>query len=215
MSRQAAAKACSTKLAAARYEDRWDLDHPAVVAWLSDGPPAAANGARKRPPVPTGASPKRGKRPVKTAPAPTTEPPPEPAVPAPQGTRELEELSALLRPLLDRYGTARGFRDWLQAAAQLEAVRERKLRNDEREGRLIDRSLVSTHLMGALQRLHRRLLGDSAVTTVRRVYAAAKAGMPVEDVLTEYRSSMGALLKPVAETQAALLRDRSGEPDAS
>jgi len=192
---------------------RINSTHPAYLAWVKSArtPPAPAKAARKRPPVPTTGGPKRGKRAAKATPEPTAEPPPAPPVPAPQGTSELEELSALLRPLLDRYGTARGFRDWLQAAGQLEAVRERKLKNDEREGRLIDRALVSTHLMGALQRLHRRLLGDSAKTIVRRVYAAAKGGVPVEETEAEYRAAIGALLKPAAETTAALLRDRSGD----
>ena len=62
-----------------------------------------------------------------------------------------------------------------------EEIREKRLKNEETEGAVISRELVSFALMGALEELSRRLLVDAAGTISRRLYSMSRAGEPLEE----------------------------------
>jgi hypothetical protein len=80
-----------------------------------------------------------------------------------------------------QFGSVTGFKDWLFSLKQIEDIREKRLRNEESEGRLISRELVKTHVFGAIEATNRRLLGDSPKTIARRVYALANSGVVIEE----------------------------------
>lgn len=213
-------KACGKQLSAACTSDRVDLDHPSVVAYLA-GKGRAAPAPDRAPTMDAKRAAKRrsaktvpSKRPAKRRGPPTgrrpSPPPPEPIQPRAEAV-QLDAWARLLRPLADRFGTARGFRDWLLALKDLEVIRAKTLENEETEGRLISRELVKTHVLGAVEAANRRLLTDSPKTIARRVYAAANTKVPVEDAEQIVREAISSQLKPAQETAARLLR---GDRDA-
>jgi hypothetical protein len=206
VSRAAVTQALRSKLAPALHGQLVDASHPVVKAWLG-----AADGAATASPKPAKAPPPTPTKPTRTAKNAAPQPPavrPElpPEEPAPSDD-ELDAFAELLRPLVTRFGTSRAFALWLAAADKLEVIRERRLKNEEAEGKLISRDLVKTHVLGAVEAGNRRLLNDSPKTIARRIYAAAKAGEPVESAEQVVREIIESHLGPVKTTAVRLLRE--------
>lgn len=220
VSKPAITRACKTgALREACQGDRVDLDHPAVAAAYPRAVNPATGGAQLAAGAPTApAKPAPRKVAAPTAPA---QPAPSPqaatdGAPTSQGPDELaEEILALgpevskedllrltraLRPIVNRHGTRRAFKDWLGALKDLEDIRKRRLDNEETEGRLISRELVKTHVFGAIEGSHRRLLGDAPKTIARTMYGMAKSGEPLEAAEERVRELISTVLKPVKAT---------------
>lgn len=235
VSRMAITKACRGPLAGAVIGRRVDLDHESVRAYLKgrgiDLPPDRAptkkgrskgQTAKKAPPrrprsdddhaPPKRTSAKvRGARvaPRSSATAPKEEAaPPRPRGPSDATEEDIERYAHLpLSDLQELFGTATAFNDWLAALKLIEEVREKNLKNDATEGRLIERELVATHVFGAIEASHRRLLGDSSKTIARRVYGLAKSGAGVEEAETLVRELISAQLRRVKDTAARVVRN--------
>ncbi len=228
-------KACRGLLKAARVGNRVHVDHPAAEAYLAGkgssaaaldagwggavvpaaAPTRAAKPGPKRPPraarAPTKAAQKAKKAPRKpTTPRPSPSVPPPPKVPAPKEITELQELQELLRPLVERYGTSRNFRDWLLSLKDTELILAKHLANEEAMGRLISKELVSAHVLGALGGLTRKLLRDTPKTLARKVVALRS----VEDVERVIREHIGSQIVPVKDKVIRLLRDPDEDPNS-
>lgn len=192
----AISKACKAQFPGACDGRRVDVDHPEVVAYLKGKgkkPPAVRRAAVVKPPE---------------APAPSPRFAPQLTVERQSGTDEdLDELADLLEPLMRRFGTAQAFRDWLVALKTIQEVRSKRLDNEETEGRLIERELVSTHIFSALENFHKRLLTDVVTTISQRLYGAAKGGVPLEEAKRIVRGIISEQLKPVKITAARVLRN--------
>lgn len=212
-------KACKAQLAPACVGKRVDLDHRATKKYLaSKGASPPAPTAPPDPPTKAPAAPTTERRTSKKGPAP--EPAdrrrparkqklPEPGeLDAELSADDVEDLLGLtLRDILERFGTKTAFKDWLVAVKTIADIREKELKSDETEGRLIDRELVKTHVFGAIEAGNRRLLGDSPKTIARRLYALAKSGAPVEEAEKVVREIISSQLKPVKTTAARVLRN--------
>ena len=219
-SKPAITKACRGALAPACVGDRIDIDHEAAQAYAQSSgvvlsPADAAPTAKPRPaPKTTGAptrtkksKPSRAAKPTALRPEP---PPPPPTVAAPDSMSELEEIRALLKPLVERFGTSRYFADWLQSLRTIEIILEKHLGNEESQGRLVSRELVRVHIFGALNAMARRLLQDSPKTIARRLAAHFNAKGTVEEAERIVRENIGSQIEPVkAKTSRAL---REGGP---
>ncbi len=206
VSKPAITKQCDKALRPALVGDRVDLDHPLVRAFLLEhgvdlpAPAHAPAKGKKTSPTsraaPTKApatQPKRGGKPTAKRPA-------EPVSELEFGggdSEELEAIADIIRPLVERFGTKRAFRDWLLALKEIEAIREKRLNNEEAEGLLIYRELVRTHVFGRIEACHRRLLGDVPKTLTRRVYALAKNGTAIEEAEATVRELIGSQLDPM------------------
>jgi hypothetical protein len=203
---------------------RLDAAHPDFIAWLSAGAKTKSTGpAQKKTPAPTAPRPKK----PRAAP-----PPPQPkrrgrsakraeqqlpedlepgeAWPPPSGAasdEDLADLASALAPLVARFGTHREFGDWLERLKRIEEIREKRLKNEETEGTLIERDLVATHLFGAIEAANRRLLGDAPKTIARVVYGHANSGDDIEKAEKAVREMIGAQLKPVKDHAARALRN--------
>lgn len=214
VSRAAITKACKTTLADACVDDRVDIDAPCVVEYLARKGVALAPSKRK------------GKAPRPPEPATEHEHEPDPPSsrepdlePTPRGVPELDvdgysdEIAELtVKQVVDRFGTARAYKDWLEAHEKRERARKNYLDNEETEGNLISRELVQAQLFAAIDAVFRRLLQDTPKTVVRRMYAAANSGQSIEDsegVVSELISSQ---LRPLKEDIARKLR-KPRDPD--
>ncbi len=114
--------------------------------------------------------------------------------------QDLANIARQLRPVVHRFGTRRGLKDWLDALNKLEEIRKKRLDNEETEGRLIARELVKTHVFGAIEGSHRRLLSDFPKTIARLLYASANAKESIEAAEAKVRSAVTQILKPVEAT---------------
>lgn len=136
----------------------------------------------------------------------------------PEGAGSEEDLARLartLRPVLARFGTERNFKDWLDALKVIEDIRAKRNNNDEQEGRLIERVLVKTHVFGAIDGSHRRLLGDFPKTITRVLYAMHASGQSIEEAEAAVREKLSILLKSVKATAKRVLTDdKSGSDDS-
>lgn len=225
----------SAKLRAACHGTRVDLDHPLVAAYFAargkELPPAlpetpkpkSARRADVAPPSPQKprppalpappAEPKRGRgRPR----APTSEDPDEdvghmrPPPGVVEGSSEdLKDLTELLLPLVERFGTDTRFADWLSSLKDIELIREKRLKNGETEGGLISRELVKTFVFGAIEAANKRLLGDAAKTIASKVYNSTRAKGTLEEAQRLVRDEISKQLKPLKTTAARHLRHQA------
>jgi hypothetical protein len=131
----------------------------------------------------------------------------EPEPPDDEGSDEdLEQLARRIRPIVDRFGSMHGLKDWLFALKTIEEIRAKRLDNDETEGSLIRRDFVRTHVFGAIEAANIRLVNDAPQTIARRIYAAAKAEQAVEEAEIVVHEIISSHLKPVKATAARNLR---------
>lgn len=202
-SAMAVTKRCRGSLSEACEGIRVDVDHPSVVAWLSE--------RGKSPPerLPTEAAEageyddialRRGRPPKRDTRRPSAGEEGEPG--------DISEYADLtLRELTDRFGTVVQFKDWLDARKKIADTRDKELRNEETAGHLIERELVSTHVLGAIAQAFRDLLTDAPKTIARRVYANAKAKVPVEESERLVRELIEPNLVRMKTTAAKVIRD--------
>ncbi len=112
-----------------------------------------------------------------------------------------------LRELVDRFGSVRALKDWLEALKKIEDIREKRLNNEEVQKQLISRELVKTHVFGFLEAGNRRLLGDTPKTIARKLYALARSDQPIEEGEKLVRELIGSQLGPQKERVSKLLRE--------
>ncbi len=101
-----------------------------------------------------------------------------------------------IRELVQRFGHVDTLRSWLDAAKKAADTRAVDLKNDESKGLLVSRDMVRTHVFGAMEASHVRLLGDAPKSITRRVYAMARADEPIEQAERVVRDMIGSHLKP-------------------
>lgn len=218
VSKQAISKQCKKSLAPAMVGALVDLDHPLVVAYMRDrgvkapAPPRAptksAKAARAAPSAPTGSddfedfgrSDPTGYRPNLDA--------DDPAAQFVLGSPEdLEAVGEMLRPLIERFGTDEGCKNWLIALREKENIRAKRLGNEETEGQLIPREFVFVHVIALLEELSKRLLGDLPKTLVRRLFAMAHSGSTTADGEREAREAISSHLETVNAKIAKTIRN--------
>lgn len=237
VSKPAISKACDEgKLRDACEGDRVDLDHPAVAAYLKkqgkELPPARAAAVAPAEPVAnTDRAPTSPKKRTRVAPpAPTSEPkrgrgrPRSPTAEDPEedvghmrpppgvtegSSEDLKDLTELLLPLVERFGTDTRFADWLSSLKDIELIREKRLKNGETEGGLISRELVKTFVFGAIEAANKRLLGDAAKTIASKVFNSTRAKGTLEEAQRLVRDEISKQLKPLKTTAARHLRHKA------
>jgi len=191
-------KACKgAALKGALVRDRIDLEHPDAVAYL------------KRDRAPT--------VPVISAPDPGPAKPPhepeladgtpdfegEPVIETGQDIGSYADLT--LRELVEKFGTERSFKDWLEALKKIEDIREKRLNNEEYQKSLISRDLVKTHVIGMIDGANRRLLHDAPKTLSRRLFALARSGAEIEEAEGTVREIISSHLRVVKDNAVKIL----------
>lgn len=225
----------SAKLREACHGTRVDLDHPLVAAYFKargkelpparaeepkpkaarradDAPPASAKSRHRAPAAP----PAEPKRPRGRPRGPTVDDPDEdvghmrPPPGVVEGSSEdLRDLTELLLPLVERFGTDTRFSDWLSSLKDIELIREKRLKNGETEGGLISRELVKTFVFGAIEAANKRLLGDAAKTIASKVFNSTRAKGTLEEAQRLVRDEISKQLKPLKATAARHLRHKA------
>lgn len=195
VSSTAITKACRGPLKAACSGKRVNVAHPAVVEYLESavgiGTPAGAKRSELPPPVLPSRPHQDARRPV----------PNDHSIDA-----DLEALTEMLQPLLDRFGTTQAFKDYLNALKTMEEIRKHRLDNEVKEGSLIERELVRVHVFGAIEQANRKLLGELPKNLARTLYSKARSGIPVEESEADVRKQISELLAPMKVAASRNLR---------
>lgn len=117
-----------------------------------------------------------------------------------------EYLDMSLRDIVDKFGTDTQFIDWLKAVKEIESIRDKRLRNDERENKLIPRELMNI-VVGSFERCFSLQLNDASKTISARLYSYVKAGRTVEDATQLVEDQIGAPIKDAKRRIAEMLKE--------
>lgn len=219
---------CRGSWAAACDGDRVDLDHESIQAaarkkGIDIGKPARA----PTPPAKKGkashAAPTKVAEVEPTAEASPTkrrrgaEPKPDlPTQPADAGSEEdLDFIARTLDPLMPRFGTGQGLKDWAGGRNIVETVRGKMQARQVARGQLIPREFVETHILGLIEGANHRLLTDTARSLVRDLYSRARSGTSLEDAEASAKKIIGKQLDGLKTKAAALIRNAGSGRDNS
>lgn len=118
-----------------------------------------------------------------------------------------EILNMRLSDLLTRFGGREEFLEWVKVGKLTEEWRRERLKNEELEGALVDRSLVVTSLFSLIEEQNLKLLMDLPKTLARTVRAQALADQPLEVSEREIRDTIG---KTLEATKAKVVKRLRG-----
>lgn len=205
VSKQAVSKAVlEGRLKEAKVNDRIDMTHPDAVAYLNRPRPAK----KRRKADPPATLPAADAKNTDGTPTSTSNGGPKVADLVTDTGLDISRYADMtLRELVDRFGSVRALKDWLEALKKIEDIREKRLNNEEVQRALISRELVKTHVFGFLEAGNRRLLGDTPKTIARRLYGLARSDQPIEEGEKLVREIIGSQLNPQKERVSKLLRE--------
>ena len=130
----------------------------------------------------------------------------EPADPVvPENVAEYADMT--LRDLIAQFGTDVRFGDWLKALKSIEEVREKRLKNAEREGELIPRDLVRQFVVAKFEEAHIQLMTDVSQTLAIQVSAMAAAGADMPECKKYVSETIGKVIRSTKGTVTRVLRD--------
>lgn len=122
---------------------------------------------------------------------------PEEFIPNVPGADITEFLELTLRELVDRFGTATSFLDWLNATKRIEDIAEKRLKNATTEGELVSRELVHRGIIEPIEAAHIKLLSDGAKTIAVRLVAMHEAGRTQDDLESFVRDQITSFIRPI------------------
>jgi hypothetical protein len=206
-SRQAVSKQIKGALRIALLDDGLvDAGHPAVVEWLKPRtahvPTPPPKPAVFAPAIPTTrAKPGRPALQLPTEEGPTerikVEFPDDGTPAAMDRILDAEVVGKIirLRDYESEGATNKEALGWTDLKKRIEEVRKLRLDNDETEGKIIHRDGVITHVMGLVDLVFNRLLGDVPRTLTSTISAAAKSGSTAEEIEKTVRGVISSVLR--------------------
>jgi hypothetical protein len=130
---------------------------------------------------------------------------------APEDIESLAELT--LRELINRYGTADRFRDWLRAVKEIEAINEKRIKNAMTLGKVVSRSLIDKAVMDPINSAHLRLMTDGAKTITATVIAKHNSKINDQAIEALVSDLIGSFIKPAKNRIIRNLAEIAGEDD--
>ena len=112
-----------------------------------------------------------------------------------------------LRELILRFGTDAAFYDWLRATKEIEAISEKRLKNQATKGSLISRKLVQVGVIDTFNSAHLRLMKDGAKTIAASVISKHVSGSDVLEIEAYVSDILGSFIRPVKGKISRILRD--------
>jgi hypothetical protein len=112
-----------------------------------------------------------------------------------------------LRQIIKRFGTEQAFVDWLKAGKEIEAIEEKRLKNAEKKGQLVNRELVKRGIIEPIDSMHIKLLTDGAKTLSRRVTTMHDSGETVETIEKFIAEHITSFIRPVKSKVARALKN--------
>lgn len=117
-----------------------------------------------------------------------------------------EYMDLPFRDLVAMFGTDAVFAKWLKAAKDIEYLREKSLKNDKEEGKLVDRSLVDKAVIHNIEGFFVRLLGETTKTCAMEAVEAVKGGAEWPEVQNLINDRVGSLISTTKNTISRALK---------
>lgn len=120
----------------------------------------------------------------------------EPILDVPENIAAYADMT--LREIIEKFGTDVRFVDWLKAVKAIEDIQEKRLKNEQTQGNLVNRDLIRVGIIEPLNTAHVKMMTDGAKTISVRVPAMANAGedkVAIEHYVSDLISSF---IRPVA-----------------
>lgn len=181
LTRGTVSRACKGALAPAMVGKRIDTDHPAYLAW------ERSLAKRRGEPEP--------------APSPPAGPPTLTAY-EPEFAASKDLLELTVREVAERYGAAPMFVDYLKAHRMLidsiraeVATEAARWKLAERQGELISTQTVQTAVLGHVDELHSRLLGDASLNLAQRMAGLVNAGAEWQEIRDIIAETIGRIMR--------------------
>ena len=120
----------------------------------------------------------------------------ETAEEVPENIAEYADMT--LRQIIQKFGTDVRFVDWLKAVKAIEDIQEKRLKNEQAQGNLVNRDLIRTGIIEPLNTAHVKMMTDGAKAISVRVPAMAAAGEETVDIERYISGVISSFIKPVA-----------------
>ena len=132
-------------------------------------------------------------------------PVPEPeAAKLPAKIRECYEMT--LRQVFEQHGSMAIFKDLLLSIKIVEDIHAKRLDADKRTGELIERAFVKQHVLGLVDRIHRRMLAELPVGLSYVVHGKCSTGGTVEEIQQLIKDAVSRELKTVKKDTRNAIR---------
>jgi hypothetical protein len=116
------------------------------------------------------------------------------------GRRDLIEFGEMkINWLVARFGTAPECLTWVKAMHEMEKVRERRIKNDQKTRQLVSRELIKMGLIDPIEETWTRMLTDGSKTEAIQAYAMAKSGRTVDDIEKFIRENKSRFIRVAKE----------------
>jgi hypothetical protein len=102
-----------------------------------------------------------------------------------------------IQTVVDKFGTRRGFIDWLKALRAIEDVHEKRIKNAQLCGRLISRRLVATGVVDVFNSANIRMMTDGAKAVAAAAVAKHEAGESLEEIESHVADLIGSFIRPI------------------
>lgn len=112
--------------------------------------------------------------------------------------------------VIRKFGTAPALVEWTKAAKLMEDLRDKRLRNDERENQYIPRD-VMTKVMAEFSRCFSLQLNDAAKTIASRLKTMVKSKRSTEDMIVFTEDQIGAPIVNAKKRINDWLKNHDGE----
>lgn len=122
----------------------------------------------------------------------------------PEHIREFGNMTLL--EIIDKFGTDERFANWLKASKSIEDIHGARVKVAEKEGELIPRKLVETHVFAAMSDLHKRILKDAPKTIVARATEAHDSGEAKEQIEVIVRDIISNQIRAMKQKVTGALR---------
>ena len=116
-------------------------------------------------------------------------------VEAPEDLGEIANWT--VQAVVDKFGTRRGFIDWLKALRAIEDVHEKRIKNAQLAGRLVSRRLVATGVIDVFNSANVRLMTDGAKAITAATAAKRAGGESENEIEAHVADLIGSFIRPV------------------
>jgi hypothetical protein len=102
-----------------------------------------------------------------------------------------------VQAVVDKFGTRRGFIDWLKALRAIEDVHEKRIKNAQLAGLLVSRRLVATGVIDVFNSANVRLMTDGAKAITAATAAKRAGGESENEIEAHVADLIGSFIRPV------------------
>jgi hypothetical protein len=115
-------------------------------------------------------------------------------------------LDMTLEQILVKFGDNSRFNEWLKAIKEIESIRDKRLRNDERENKYVPRE-IALQVFGRYERCFKLQLADATRSIAAQLHDNVEAGGTLEESIELTEDLIGAPIADAKKNVGILLKE--------